>query len=269
MLRTKTRGNAILEGLVGERTRELKRAKEVAERSDEQKTAFLTNISHEVRTPMNAIVGFSELLLKTHSDENDREEMLSNIKTSTLRLLNLFEKISHLAQLENRLNLDVIMKRSSLEALFDTLYEKSRSRVLDCKLNITIKNRIDDKLKGKVLLLPTQNIEIIMDELLDNAVKFTREGTIEYGVEQVNQGLLFFVKDTGAGIDPDQIESVFDKFTKFLPSHCSLCDGAGIGLAIVKKNLELLGGKVSIQSQKGKGTIVEFNIPFPEQNSPI
>lgn len=269
MLRTKTRGNAILEGLVDERTRELKRAKEVAERSDEQKTNFLSNISHEVRTPMNAIVGFSELLLKTHSDENDREEMLSNIKTSTLRLLNLFEKISHLAQLENRMNLDVIMKKSSLEALFDTSYEKSRSRVLDCKLNITIKNSIDDKLKGKVLLLPTQNIEIIMDELLDNAVKFTREGTIEYGVEQVNQGLLFFVKDTGAGIDPEQIESVFDKFTKFLPSHCSLCDGAGIGLAIVKKNLELLGGKVSIQSQKGKGTIVEFNIPFPEQNSPI
>jgi signal transduction histidine kinase len=262
MLRTKTRSNEILEGLVEERTKELKKAKEVAERSDEQKTNFLSNISHEVRTPMNAIVGFSELLLKTHSDENDREEMLSNIKTSTLRLLNLFEKISHLAQLENRINLEVNMKQSSLEALFDTLNVKFQSRICDCKLNITVKNSIDDKLKGKVILMPTQNIEIILDELLDNAIKFTGEGTIEYGVKPANQGLLFFVKDTGAGIKPEQLESVFDKFTKYLPSHCSLCDGAGIGLAIVKRNLELIGGKVSIQSQKGKGTIVEFDVPF-------
>jgi signal transduction histidine kinase/Tfp pilus assembly protein PilF len=262
MLRTKTRNNTILEQLVEERTKELKKAKEVAERSDEQKTAFLTNISHEVRTPMNAIVGFSELILKTSYSEQERNDILWNIKTSTLRLLTLFEKISHLAQLENSFSSDVKLKKTNLEEILQPLFSKYQTRISDCKLSVSLEYSIDAALKGKELLLARNNIEVIVDELLDNATKFTHKGSIDYGVRANDQRLFFFVKDTGEGIQPEQLDSVFDKFTKFLPSHCSLCDGAGIGLAIVKKNLELIDGQITIESQKGKGTIVSFDVPF-------
>jgi signal transduction histidine kinase len=260
-LRTKNRTNKLLEKLVEERTSELKIAKEQAEKSDKLKTAFLENISHEVRTPMNAIVGFSDLLMTRNYDEEEKNDILKNMSQSTLRLLNLFEKISLLAQLENN-EVQIIKSRCNIEELFVKLRDKYFQRLNDCELSVNINYHIPETLRVKDFVLPTKTIEEIIDELLDNSTKFTSKGLVSFGVNQENGEFLFYVKDTGQGIGMDEIDRIFDKFVKFNSSHCNMCDGAGIGLTIVKKNVELLGGKIFIESKPEEGTVVEFTIPY-------
>ncbi len=262
MLRTKTNTNRMLERLVEERTSELKKAKELAEQSDFQKSEFLSNISHEVRTPMNAIVGFSDLLMHNPSDSNQSEEILSNIKRSTLKLLNLFEKISIMVQLDTGLDVDSKPKECDFVILFKNIETKALDRLAECELKITINYQIDDALLASSFLLPVKSIEMILNELLDNAIKFSGSGKVEYGVFLSEGKLNFYVSDNGIGIEKENIEKVFDKFVKFAPTHCGICDGAGIGLAIVKKNIENFGGSISIISEKGAGTRVEFTVPL-------
>lgn len=265
-LYTKSRANKNLEELVEKRTQELKAAKEKAELSDKIKTAFLENISHEVRTPMNAIVGFSNLLISRDYDEEERNDMLHNISMSTYRLLNLFEKVSLLALLENR-DVEVVKSNCILNTLFEELQLRYFNRLNQCDLPVSINYFIPDGLYQKELVLPAKMVHNILDELLDNATKFTASGAIAYGVKEEGESLQFFVKDTGIGIAPEHFSKIFDKFEKFTPSHCNNCDGAGIGLTIVKKTIELIGGNISINSQKGKGTQVEFTLPVDESKN--
>jgi signal transduction histidine kinase len=260
-LRAKNRINRILGDMVEERTKELKLAKEIAERSDELKSTFLSNISHEVRTPMNAIVGFSELLLNKTYNENERNDLLDNIYQSTLQLLNIFEKISYLVQLENYEE-KIVPEPSNIDELFRSFKEKYAKKIKDSNLLVAIEYKIDDSLKNKPLFIPIKNIQVIIDELIDNAIKFTQKGEVLFGVEQTNNSLNFYVKDTGDGISPDHLDLVFEKFTKFNSSHLNHKDGAGIGLAIIKKHIELIGGITKITSQKGQGTTVEFKVPI-------
>jgi signal transduction histidine kinase len=260
-LRTKIRINRKLEGLVENRTKELKLAKEVAERSDKLKTAFLSNLSHEVRTPMNAVVGFSELLLNKAYNENERNEILDSIYKSTLQLLNIFEKISFMVQLENY-DEKIVPEASNIDELFKCFKENYTRKIKESNLLVEIEYTIDDSLKNKQLLIPAKSIQVIIDELIDNAIKFTQKGEIVFGVDQVNNSLNFYVRDTGDGILPEHLDMVFEKFTKFNQPYLNLRDGAGIGLAIVKKHIELIGGIIKISSQKGQGTTVEFKVPI-------
>ncbi len=262
MLRTKTNTNRMLERLVEERTSELKKAKELAEQSDFQKSEFLSNISHEVRTPMNAIVGFSDLLMHNPSCSNQREEILSNIKRSTLKLLNLFEKISILVQLNNGLDVDSKLKECDFVRMFKSIEINALNRITECNLKISIDFHIDDALRTSSIILPVKSIEMVLNELMDNAIKFSGSGRVEYGVFLSEGRLNFYVTDNGIGIEKENVEKVFDKFVKFAPSHCGICDGAGIGLAIVKKSIENFGGSISIISEKGTGTKVEFTVPL-------
>lgn len=262
MLRAKMRNNRKLERLVEERTLELKLAKEQAEFSDFQKSEFLSNISHEVRTPMNAIVGFSDLLMHKEYASDEREEILLNIKQSTLKLLSLFEKISVLVQLENTTYNEPARKECNLENLFRTLELKTRERIAECKLDMKVKYTLEESLSRTSLHLPVRTIEATLNELIENAIKFLSSGELEFGVSLTDGKLKFYVSDNGPGIDSANLNRVFDKFVKFAPTHYGICDGAGIGLTIAKRSVENLGGTISIESKKGQGTRVEFTVPL-------
>lgn len=258
-LKIKSKTNKNLETLVNARTKELKLAKEEAEKSDRLKTTFLQNISHEVRTPMNAIVGFSDLLVQRKYNESEREDILKHISKSTLRLLQLFEKISYLAQLENN---DIVEKRidCSIESLFERLFEKYSQQIESCNLTLSLSYNIDDSIKGKKFYLPLRIIESTLNELIENSIKFSENGEVTFEVEQQSGKLNFFVKDTGKGIAPENIEKIFEKFVKLNPTNCDHNDGAGIGLTIAKKNLELIGSEIIIESIDNHGTTMKFSL---------
>jgi signal transduction histidine kinase/Tfp pilus assembly protein PilF len=260
-LKSKNQLNKKLETLVDDRTKELLLAKEQAEISDKLKTAFLQNISHEVRTPMNAIIGFSDLLVQRQYNDSDRNDILRNISRGTIRLLQLFEKISYLAQLENN---DITAKKidCNLEELFNRLFVTYSEQIESCNLSLTLSYKIDDDIKGINLFLPLRIIESTLNELIENSIKFSKKGEVAFGVEKLSEKINFYIKDSGEGIASENIDKIFDKFIKFNPTNCEHNDGAGIGLTIVKKNLELINCEIHVESIQGKGSIFKFSIPI-------
>jgi signal transduction histidine kinase len=259
LLQLKSQANKGLEKLVKIRTAELQQAKEEAEKSDHLKTSFLSNMSHEVRTPLNAIIGYSYLLENNDEDSKEVKKYIKEISNSGDNLLKLFENITYLTQLENN---DVLIKISScsIDKIFDTLLLKYNTLITKNSLDIRFTCNFDKT--GPLEIITDKNILMrIFEILIENSIKFTEHGEISFGIKSTSPQFKFFVQDTGFGINPDDISSVFDKFRKFNYTTSRLFEGAGIGLTIAKKNVELLRGEITIQSELGKGTLVEFTIP--------
>ena len=247
----------------------LKLAKEKAEESDRLKTAFLNNLSHEVRTPMNAIVGFSELLTKEVLSIEERNKYLSAICTSTRTLLALINDIVDIAKIETG-ELNVDNQKFELNSLLDELETQYTS-----ELNTLQKKRIELKVTKGVkqdLFINTDQLRLkqILTNLISNALKFTSKGYIEYGYiinEKINE-LYFFIKDTGVGIDEKDTKIIFERFRQVDVSSKRKYGGSGLGLAISKELVKLLGGKIGVESVPGKGTMFWFTLPMEEQKRP-
>ncbi len=247
----------------------LKIAKEKAEEADRLKTAFLNNLSHEVRTPMNAIVGFSELLTKEVLSIEERNKYLSAIGKSTSTLLALINDIVDIAKIETG-ELNVDNQKFELNSLLDELETQYTS-----ELNTLQKKRIELKVTKGVkqdLFINTDQLRLkqILTNLISNALKFTSKGYIEYGYiinEKINE-LYFFIKDTGVGIDEKDIEIIFERFRQVDVSSKRKYGGSGLGLAISKELVKLLGGKIGVESVPGKGTMFWFTLPMEEQKRP-
>ena len=244
----------------------LKFAKEKAEESDRLKTAFLNNLSHEVRTPMNAIVGFSELLAKEALSFEERNKYLSAICKSTGTLLYLINDIVDIAKIETG-ELNVNKQQFELNSLLDELKTQYVS-----ELKTLQKKRIELKVTKGVkqgIFINTDQLRLkqILTNLISNAVKFTCKGYIEYGYiikEEIN-GLCFFVKDTGIGINENDIKIIFERFRQVDVSSTRKHGGFGLGLAISKELVKLLGGEIGVESVPGKGTMFWFTLPLEEQ----
>ncbi len=238
--------------------RDFVRQKERAVRSDKLKSAFLANMSHEIRTPMNAIVGFSGLI----EDENDdavRSQYVNIIKNSSDSLLKLIDDIIDLSKIEAG-DLQLVQADFSVKAMFDELESIYR-------LELQKKNKENIALK---FVLPTGDIILQADpfrmrqvlmNLLNNALKFTNQGSIIVSCQKKNGELLFEVKDTGVGIPISDQANVFDRFTKF-DYHGLNNEGSGIGLSIVEKIIHLLQGSIWLESEEDKGTSFYFTIPY-------
>jgi signal transduction histidine kinase len=261
-----------LEFLVQERTIDLIAAKEKAEQSDKLKSAFLANFSHEIRTPMNAIMGFSYLLNEDERTNEEKKEFIDIILSNSKHLLNLINEIIDISRIEaGELILD--MKASNLgQIITDVVTQYEDQKALIKKANIKL--FLGAELKNTSLSIKTDPIKLrqILVNLLENALKFTEEGFIEFGFSikqyEGNDFVVIYVKDTGIGINDDAKSFIFERFRKVENIGADkLYRGAGLGLAISKRLVELLGGKIWVESELNKGSVFYFTLPYNKDES--
>ncbi len=247
--------------LVEQRTAELKVAKEKAEESERLKTAFLTNMSHEIRTPMNAIIGFSTILAEELQSDEQRE-YVEIISQNAMNLLQIIDSVLEIAQIETG-ELVLVKKSFSLNNLFFELFQHFEE-IKNRNLQINIELRISKiKYKEPISLYSSYSIlKEVMETLLYNALKFTDKGYIEFGYVIEDAKIRFYVEDTGVGIPKESLHLVFHRFTKIFPDKNRLFSGIGLGLAIAKRFVELMGGEMSVRSSFGKGSTFYFTLPF-------
>ncbi|MCI2081638.1 MAG: HAMP domain-containing histidine kinase [Bacteroidales bacterium] len=233
---------------------ELSRAKELAERAEREKDKFLLNVSHEVRTPLNSIVGFSNILA---SDENisgeDREWMIESIKSNKEQLFKLISDVLDISKFD--------AKSYKFNYKFVDLNEYFSNYVYIIKQNLRNKNievSIGNNFGNSMFVTDGICLNKIYTNLISNACKFTANGSITIGYSQLENYYSFYIKDTGCGIsesDMSRLFTRFDKIDEFTP-------GFGLGLPLAKAVVEGMGGKISILSEKNAGTSVWFTLPL-------
>ena len=235
---------------------EQKRATE----SDRLKSAFLANMSHEIRTPMNAIVGFSELLQDTSQNEEDRMVFINLIQKNGEILLNLINDIIDISKIEANL-LSIKKRNINLSRFLDDLnyhYQEIMSSRNDDKIKFRIIREIEE---NQIISTDEVRLRQIFDNLIGNAIKFTHEGSITVKVERIDNVIYYHVIDTGIGIHANQQKTIFERFMQAEHNPGTTYGGTGLGLAISKNLIELLGGKISVESEQGKGSTFFFHLP--------
>jgi PAS domain S-box-containing protein len=233
-------------------------AKNKVEESDRLKSAFLQNISHEIRTPMNSIIGFLEILEDPNFSRNEKKMYANIVNKSGHRLLNTIHDIVEISKIMTsnvEVNSDVLEIKEFIQEHFQNFKplvdEKGLTFTFDCKLAETLRIRTDQRKLGTALY-----------KILDNALKFTNEGGIVLGLKKQDKTLCFKVQDTGIGIEPKKLSSIFQPFYQTDQEYSRKYEGAGLGLSISKAYIEMLGGKIWIESNPDIGSTVYFSIPL-------
>lgn len=241
------------------KNRELDREKEKAEASDKLKTAFLNNISHEVRTPLNGIIGFSQLLNDTDASLEDKTDYVDALNMSVERLTDTFNDIMDVSLLMSG-NMPVNIETIPLQMLISEI-EKKHQQLAQAK-GIEIHLSIPQKLQKLSIDTDRGFILKIMNELTGNAVKYTHQGYVELGYNMHDDELMLFVKDTGIGISAEALPEIYEPFSQEDYSTTRSQEGAGLGLTIVRGIVDLLQGTIKVDSQPNKGTKIEIHIPI-------
>ena len=241
------------------RATELTIAKEQAEESDRLKSTFLANMSHEIRTPMNGILGFAELLKEPNLTVEEQQDFIRTIGISGMRMLNTINNIVDISKIESGL-MKVDIKETNINEKIEFTYKFFKPEVENKGLQFLFKN----SLPAKEAIIKTDNEKVyaILTNLVKNAIKFTYEGSIEFGYEKKGEYLEFFVKDTGVAIPQKQRQMIFERFRQGSESHNRGYEGSGLGLSISKSYVEMLGGKIWMESKEGKGSTFYFTIPY-------
>ena len=251
---------------------ELKEALEKATESDRLKSAFLATMSHELRTPLNAIIGFSDII----SDELPMEDILKfneNVNSSGKHLLTIVEDLFDITLIEAG---EVKIKKSTqkINTVFKEVYDIMLAEQIQINKDyLSLSYKLTDEQKEMSIYTDISKLKQVLINLLKNALKFTHEGGVKFGfnIEKEGEGLsfLFYVEDTGIGIPEDKRDFIFDVFCQVEETHNRLYGGVGIGLTISKKLVNLLGGKIWLESRVDKGTIFYFTIPVEENQLEI
>jgi signal transduction histidine kinase len=244
----------------------LKNAKEKAERSDKLKSAFLANMSHEIRTPMNAIIGFINLLGDRDITQEQKEEIIELAQSSSSDLLNILNDIIDISKIEA----DELVLNKTLNYVNNLLSEtyKFYSNNIDLKSKENVKLSLDLEANSERIAIFTDKARFrqIMNNFINNAIKFTNSGEIVIGYNQITIGgrklLRFFVKDTGDGIPDEKIDYIFDRFNRIDDSRKKTLIGTGLGLSISKKLVDILGGDIGVESKLGEGSEFYFTLPY-------
>ena len=231
------------------------------EASDVLKTAFINNISHEIRTPLNGILGFSEMMLNHDSTPEDDELCYSVIKKSSKRLLNTVSSYMDISMIVSE-TMEVSRRPSKIDKLIEEVYSKFRNVCEQKNLKLIIKKPSHEE--PLVLKTDHDKLHKILNHLLDNALKFTSDGTIVLGYKLNEEEIEFFISDTGTGIKTEVLRIIFDAFMQADISPSRGYEGSGLGLAISKGMIKLLGGKIWVESEWGKGSTFHFTVPFSE-----
>lgn len=241
---------------------ELKKAKEKAEDSDRLKSAFLANMSHEVRTPLNVIIGFSDLLHDEKLDNKTRNEYIDMVTSNSHSLLNLINDIIDISKIEaGQLRIsETSCNLNNLLAQLKQWIDKDKFVKGKAKLEIKLSTSLSEN--ESYILIDDGRFKQVMINLLSNALKFTHEGSIEFGYIVSGNELQFFVKDTGIGISNNNIEKVFERFKQADDSTSRQYGGTGLGLAITKAIVKLMGGEITLKSEINKGSVFSFVLPY-------
>jgi len=238
---------------------ELISAKEKAEESDQLKTAFLHNISHEIRTPLNSIVGFSRLLIEPDATTEERDRYAEIVNLNSDQLLAIISDIIQIATIEAGQE-KIHEKEIDLNSVCSLINSQFSANAKKQNVSLVCTGPVS----GHEMHIITDGTKLVQvfNNLIGNALKFTKQGTISYGCELVGNYLKFFVEDTGIGIAPEMHEEIFKRFRQVESTVTRKFGGSGLGLAISKANIELLGGTIWVESEIGKGAKFCFTIPY-------
>jgi len=263
----KTIGYLAIERDITERKlaeQELIISKEKAEESDRLKSAFLANMSHEIRTPMNGILGFAELLKEPGLTGEDKQEYIGIIENSGVRMLNIINDIIDISKIEAGL-MKLEMKESNINEQIEYIYTFFKPEMEVKGIKFSLKNTLPAK--EAIIKTDREKLYAILTNLVKNAIKYTNEGSIEFGYNRVEtlyapSLMQFYVKDTGMGIPKDRQSAIFERFIQADITDKMARQGAGLGLSISKAYVEMLGGKIWVESKVGIGSTFYFTLPY-------
>jgi len=252
---------------------ELIKAKEHAEESDHLKSAFLANMSHEIRTPMNGILGFADLLKDSKLSGEEQQEYISIIEQSGVRMLNIINDIIDISKIEAGL-MKLDPKESNINEQIEYIYSFFKPEAEAKGIKLSFNNPLPAK--EATIITDREKFYAILTNLVKNAIKYTEKGTIEIGYNLVethgsaspgsaspgSASLQFYVKDTGIGIPEDRQSAIFERFIQADIADKMARQGAGLGLSISNAYVEMLGGKISIESEEGIGSTFYFTLPY-------
>ncbi len=257
----KAAANSIANALFSVRNQnQLLLAKEKAEESDRLKSAFLANMSHEIRTPMNGILGFIDLLRNTNVSSDEQNLYSAMIRKSGERLMNTINDIIEISQIESG-QTPVIYSVENVNEIMHYLQSIFQPQAEEKGLSLSLLNTSKNN-PPKTVAIKTDKIKLesILKNLLNNAIKFTTKGTVEFGYHVENNTITFCIKDTGPGIAQDRINVIFDQFVQADINITRPYEGCGLGLSITRAYAEMLQGKIWVESEVGKGSRFYFSL---------
>lgn len=237
----------------------LNSALEKAEESDRLKTAFLANMSHEIRTPMNGILGFADLLKQPELSSDIRQKYIGIIEKSGVRMLNIINDLIDISKVEAG-QIEVLISESNINEQIEYIYTFFKPEVERKGMQLFFNNSLTAK--ESVVKTDREKMFAILTNLVKNAIKYSDKGSIELGYEKKDNYLEFYVKDTGIGIPKERQQAIFNRFVQADSSDTRAFKGAGLGLTISKAYVEMLGGRIWVESESGVGSQFYFTIPY-------
>jgi len=240
---------------------DLQVASREAESSNRLKASFLANISHEIRTPLNSVVGFSNLLLSDDLSDTVKQEYVEQINYNSEKLLQIIGDIIDLSRLESS-QLEISYEEASLSGIINDVVEETRTIIrrnekpVILKVNNLFEDNVDQIFTDKIWF------RRVMSHLMDNAVKFTLDGSIELSYMREENNIVVKIKDTGIGINKENLSRIFEGFNQEISGHHRPFEGLGIGLTLAKEVISRMGGKINVQSEKGMGSEFTFTVPY-------
>jgi PAS domain S-box-containing protein len=240
---------------------DLVKANSQAEASNRLKTSFLANISHEIRTPLNSVVGFSNLLLSDDLTKEAKEEYIGHINYNSEKLLQIIGDIIDLSRLESS-QIEIRYEETSLNSLVNEIVNDTKQIIRRNEKPIILKvtNLFQDQ--GDLIFTDRMWLKRVLTHLMDNAVKFTLDGSVELIYMLEDNNLAFRVKDTGIGINKENLARIFEEFRQEIDGHHRPFEGLGVGLTLAKEVVERMGGKIFVHSEKGIGSEFGFSLPY-------
>ncbi|MBS0011108.1 MAG: response regulator [Bacteroidales bacterium] len=236
-------------------------AKEKAEEGNRLKSTFLANISHEIRTPLNSIVGFANLLNDENASPEMREEYVNYLNQNTEKLLQVITDIIDLSKLENN-EIDISYKPVRINSILNYIEEYTNDLIKRSGKNIlfTLEKGLPDE--RDIVYSDDLWLKRVFRHLVDNAVKFTRAGTVELKSALAGSSVMFTIRDTGIGISKENLKTIFEQFRQEEDGHHRTFEGLGVGLTMASKVVENMDGYLWVESEKGRGSEFFFTIPY-------
>ncbi len=245
--------------------KEIITAKQKAEESDKLKSIFLANMSHEIRTPMNAIVGFSGLLSDNELNLIDRQEYVNIINNASERLLQIINDIIDISKIDTK-QMKINISRHFIHVILSRSIKTFRSNdILQSNIDLELITNLPSNIEDIVLETDQYRLQQVIENLVGNAIKNTPQGSIELGLIAYERHVCIYVKDTGVGIPPDKCEVIFERFRQL--DEENFHEGAGLGLSICKGIIDLLGGKIRVESVVNKGSTFFIELPYKFESS--